>query len=175
VKYFIRIFEGRLNRQNYDVGSLLLLGIPFLCFLLFFGSLFSTPGALALVLINPYDTAQLQNPALQSENLQKIITGLETSPINMAAGVILTLYMLITLPINVAFQVRRLHDMNQSGWLLLLNIVPFVGYVFPLYVTFFPGTNGPNKYGPQPLPRTNIPEDILKLAPKINASATIGI
>ena len=97
------------------------------------------------------------------------------SPINITAEVILTIYMLITLPINIAFQVRRLHDMNQSGWLLLLNLVPFVGYVFPLYVTFFPGTEGTNKYGSKPQARIHVMEDILLFSPKINTSATITI
>jgi uncharacterized membrane protein YhaH (DUF805 family) len=164
--YFIRIFEGRLNRQNYGAGSLLLLGVPFICFLLFFGSILSTPGALSLVLINPYDIEQMQQPIMKVDSIDKIIVALQSSPLNITAGIILTIYMLITLPINIAFQVRRLHDMNNSGWLLLLNVIPFVSYLFPFYVTFFPGTEGENKFGPKPISRINIKEDILKLSPK---------
>jgi hypothetical protein len=41
---------------------------------------------------------------------------------------------------------KRLHDMNQSGWLQLLCIIPFVH----LWLLFGPGTEGPNQYGSQP-------------------------
>ncbi|WP_295476229.1 DUF805 domain-containing protein [uncultured Pseudomonas sp.] len=55
-----------------------------------------------------------------------------------------------TLPIGV----QRLHDMGWSGWLLLLNLVPFVGSLFPLVMMFMPGTRGPNRYGPPPPPNS---------------------
>jgi len=50
----------------------------------------------------------------------------------------------------VAVAVRRLHDMNWSGWWYLLAFVPFVSLV--LFVGFmFRGTVGPNRFGPDPL------------------------
>jgi uncharacterized membrane protein YhaH (DUF805 family) len=41
---------------------------------------------------------------------------------------------------------RRLHDINLSGWLSLLLIVPGM----QLFLLFMPGTKGPNKYGSSP-------------------------
>lgn len=51
-------------------------------------------------------------------------------------------------PVNV----RRLHDTNRSGWLLLIGVVPILGSI-ALFVIMgcMKGTDGPNKYGPDPL------------------------
>lgn len=46
--------------------------------------------------------------------------------------------------------VKRLHDLNKSGWLILLLFVPIVGWVFALYMLFADGTVGPNQYGEDP-------------------------
>lgn len=161
--YLKRMFQGRLNRQNYSLGSLLLIGVPLVCFAIFFGSVLSSSGALSWLLINPFDANQLHSATIQSENIEKSLTDLHTSELNRIILIVLVVYMFLTLPINLAMQIRRLHDMNNSGWLLLFNIVPFVGYLFPFYITFFPGTNGENKYGPKPVARTNVREDILML------------
>ena len=88
---------------------------------------------------------------------------MENSLLNKILLLFVTLYSLITLPATLGLQVRRLHDLNNSGWLFLLNLIPFVSYFFPFYIAFFPGTNGDNKYGPKPLPRINIRNDILTL------------
>lgn len=50
----------------------------------------------------------------------------------------------------VALSVRRLHDLNRNGWLLLIAFIPFIGFFFSLYMIFAPGTTGSNNYGPAP-------------------------
>ena len=45
---------------------------------------------------------------------------------------------------------RRLNDMNQSGWLGLIMIIPFVNFLFLLVLLFAPGSQGSNRYGPRP-------------------------
>jgi uncharacterized membrane protein YhaH (DUF805 family) len=47
---------------------------------------------------------------------------------------------------------RRLNDLNQSGWLSLLLIVPLVNFFFGLFMLIAPGTRGSNNYGPAPTP-----------------------
>jgi len=42
--------------------------------------------------------------------------------------------------------IKRLHDINMSGWFILLNFIPLFGVLFGLYVTLKPGTKGPNKF-----------------------------
>ncbi|MBS0308445.1 MAG: DUF805 domain-containing protein [Proteobacteria bacterium] len=46
---------------------------------------------------------------------------------------------------------RRLNDLDQSGWLSLLSLVPLVNAIFGLYLIFAPGTKGSNSYGPPPV------------------------
>ncbi len=43
--------------------------------------------------------------------------------------------------------VRRLHDMNESGWYFLLAIIPLAGLAVALPMLFKKGTDGKNKYG----------------------------
>jgi uncharacterized membrane protein YhaH (DUF805 family) len=45
---------------------------------------------------------------------------------------------------------RRFHDIEQSGWMSLLVIVPVVGALTPFAMLFMRGTEGANTYGPPP-------------------------
>ncbi|WP_426205622.1 DUF805 domain-containing protein [Pseudomonas sp. TWP3-1] len=56
--------------------------------------------------------------------------------------------------VNIMISVQRLHDIGWSGWLWLLNLVPFVGSFFPLVMMVVPGTTGANRYGPPPPPNS---------------------
>ena len=64
------------------------------------------------------------------------------------------LRLVLLLP-SLSVQVRRLHDMNRSAWwlLLLLPVPPIIiiGAPVLLIMSAFPGTPGPNRYGPNPL------------------------
>ncbi len=56
---------------------------------------------------------------------------------------------MILLP-NLAVTVRRLHDLDKSGWWVLICLIPLVGLVVLIYWFIQPGTSGPNRYGPEP-------------------------
>ncbi len=84
----------------------------------------------------------------------------ETGEMGVAGYVIfglLGLYALgIILP-SIALFIRRLHDINQTGWiylgLVLLGFVPLIGLlasIAQIVIACIPGTVGPNKYGPDP-------------------------
>src|SRR5690348_2945671 len=51
---------------------------------------------------------------------------------------------------SVGFMVRRLHDMDKSGWWSLLILVPLVNLIFWLFLIFAPGTIGENRFGAPP-------------------------
>lgn len=51
--------------------------------------------------------------------------------------------------------IRRLHDLNASGWYVLLTFVPF-GQFLILWLMFKEGTQGSNKYGEEPKYRETI-------------------
>jgi uncharacterized membrane protein YhaH (DUF805 family) len=43
--------------------------------------------------------------------------------------------------------VRRMHDSGKSGWMLLLGLIPFVGWVIAVILLVLPGTPGQNRFG----------------------------
>jgi len=53
---------------------------------------------------------------------------------------------------SIAVAIRRLHDTDKSGWMLLLGLIPFVGFIILLVFYIQEGTAGPNKYGTGPEP-----------------------
>ena len=52
---------------------------------------------------------------------------------------------------NIMLMIRRLHDLNKSGWFALLAIVPVVGMIFSIYLFCAAGQVGWNQYGADPL------------------------
>lgn len=48
--------------------------------------------------------------------------------------------------------IQRLHDLNKTGWMSLLAIVPFANIYLMVLVIFFKGTEGRNNYGLQTPP-----------------------
>ena len=56
--------------------------------------------------------------------------------------------------VSIQFSVQRLHDLGWSGWLWLINLVPFVGSIFPFVLFIAPGNAGANRYGPPPPPNS---------------------
>jgi uncharacterized membrane protein YhaH (DUF805 family) len=66
-------------------------------------------------------------------------------------------YLGVLLPL-ISVLVRRFHDRNMSGWwvlgLIVLGAVPFVGFlasIATLVITVLKGTDGDNRFGPDPL------------------------
>lgn len=49
--------------------------------------------------------------------------------------------------VTICISIRRLHDLNRSGWLVLLVFVPIIGVLFMLYLYFTKGDLGANRYG----------------------------
>lgn len=77
------------------------------------------------------------------------------STTGLIIGAILACFLFIGfLIVSILFSVQRLHDIGWSGWLWLLNLVPFVGSFFPLVIMVVPGNTGANRYGPPPPPNS---------------------
>ncbi|MCY1672312.1 DUF805 domain-containing protein [Novosphingobium sp. SL115] len=67
-----------------------------------------------------------------------------------AGGWIGGLLWLISIVPGLAVTIRRLHDQDRSGWLLLLWLIPFLGWFAILVLMCLDGTRGPNRFGPDP-------------------------
>lgn len=52
---------------------------------------------------------------------------------------------------NIMLMTRRLHDLNKSGYFVLIALIPVIGFLFSIYLFFAPGQIGWNQYGADPL------------------------
>lgn len=86
----------------------------------------------------------------------------------MVAGLCLTILDLVMFPYHewgplsslfsiaffvpgLAVSVRRLHDIDRSGWWLLIGLVPLIGLILLIIWFTRKGTTGDNRFGPDPL------------------------
>jgi uncharacterized membrane protein YhaH (DUF805 family) len=74
----------------------------------------------------------------------------ENRTIGTIFGSIVVLYFLASIVPTLAVTVRRLHDVDKSGWWYFISFIPFVGPIWLLILTCTDGTPGPNQYGPDP-------------------------
>ena len=58
-------------------------------------------------------------------------------------------YFFIFIP-SLAVLVRRLHDVGKSGWFILISLIPLIGAIWLLVLTFTDSDTGDNAYGPNP-------------------------
>jgi uncharacterized membrane protein YhaH (DUF805 family) len=62
-----------------------------------------------------------------------------------------TIFDLITILPSLAVGARRLHDIDRTGWWLLL-LLTVIGSILLIVWFCFKGTPGANRFGPDPLP-----------------------
>lgn len=62
-------------------------------------------------------------------------------------GLISGLYALAMLLPYLGLAIRRLHDINRSGFWILINLVPVLGTIYLLYLFAKKGDPGVNEYG----------------------------
>ena len=64
--------------------------------------------------------------------------------------IIETIVTLLLLLPSLAVGARRLHDIDRTGWWLLLALVPLIGWIALLVMLVQPGTRDANRYGDDP-------------------------
>lgn len=75
-------------------------------------------------------------------------------------GIASIITMVVLIIPMLAGQVKRWHDHDKSGWWILINLIPIIGPIWSLVmVGFLRGTEGPNRFGPDPLnPNAGYPQ-----------------
>jgi uncharacterized membrane protein YhaH (DUF805 family) len=118
-------FEGRSRRMEYWMFYLftLLLGLGFMLVL----------GIVALL---------LYTMGLSENAMMTVIIPL------YFIGFLLSLALVVP---SLAVAVRRFHDQDKSGWMVLLALIPFVGGIIFIVFMCLEGTRGPNRFGPDPV------------------------
>jgi len=70
------------------------------------------------------------------------------SSLSGPSALVVWAFSLFLIYLNIVLVVRRLHDLNKSGWMGLLLFIPVVQFFFMIYLLLASGTAGPNEYGP---------------------------
>jgi uncharacterized membrane protein YhaH (DUF805 family) len=127
-------FEGRIPRKTFWLAYLIMLVISWiLMFILtaIFGvSLFASP--------DPTLTPEAQ----LAQSMEQM----------SALAIPFTILILVTLWPALAIYTKRWHDRNKSGWWTLIILIPIVGPIwFLIEQGFLRGTEGPNRFGPDPI------------------------
>ncbi len=126
-------FQGRTRRSHFWIGLILLWIVESIIWSFSFGSVMTS----AALRGNPFAIANAMS----------------------GMGLIGGLFFLALLWPSLAIQVKRWHDRDKSGWMVLINLIPIVGFFWTFIECggggggggdFLDGTQGPNKFGPSP-------------------------
>lgn len=147
--YLSSLFHGRVNRRNYLIFvAILLLLVTCVGFLIY------------LSLIPTYSMlANIDKPNQSPVEFNKTFITI----FGYVIQYILIPLMFMVFVFDISMQVRRLHDINLSGWFCLVRFIPFIGDIFELFLICWPGTKGENGFGSEPQPRVSFKHDLLKL------------
>jgi uncharacterized membrane protein YhaH (DUF805 family) len=78
----------------------------------------------------------------------------EPAPMSLASQVVAGLGAVLSLLLMwpwFAIAVKRFHDRDQSGWWSIVGLVPLIGMIVMIVVGCLKGTDGENRFGPDPL------------------------
>lgn len=112
-------FKGRLNRKTFLIQSLIV-GLV----------------QLANVLIISY----VQKTLLATTDTGTALMSLPISLLSLGVSISVMVFM-------ISITIRRWHDLGQSGWWTLLNLIPLVNFGLWIYMICKKGDSGNNKYG----------------------------
>ena len=65
-------------------------------------------------------------------------------------GLLSGIYALAIIIPTLAVSVRRLHDIDRTGWWVLIHLVPVIGSIVLLVFAVLDGTPGENRFGSNP-------------------------
>lgn len=73
---------------------------------------------------------------------------------SLGGGTLVTVVGIILLLLVFVFVfsvfVRRLHDLDKSGWLTLLALIPLINALLGIILILWPGSHEPNRFGSPP-------------------------
>jgi uncharacterized membrane protein YhaH (DUF805 family) len=78
-------------------------------------------------------------------------SGLDYTIFATSTGLFYSVFALAVFLPSLAVAIRRLHDLDRSGWWILISLIPIVGGIVLIVWFCSPGIPGPNRFGPDPL------------------------
>lgn len=118
-------FNGRSRRSEYWLASVM----NWIIFMVFY-----------LVIYVPM--------IVDMQNYGKL--SVTTSVLMFVFALLMFAYCIAVFVPSLAMSVRRLHDTGQSGWFLLLNLIPCVGGIIIFVFSLLDSQPGTNQYGHNP-------------------------
>ena len=91
-----------------------------------------------------------------------------------AATIIFYLLGLVYIWSLIAIQVKRWHDRDKSGWWILINFIPIIGFWAFIENGFLPGTEGKNRFGEDPLERSTSNKEEITASEEATSEITDG-
>lgn len=76
--------------------------------------------------------------------------------VDQSLSILNIIYSLAVFIPSLAVAIRRLHDVNKSGWMYLLVLLPIIGWIWLFVLSVSNGTVGENKYGLDPKEETDV-------------------
>jgi uncharacterized membrane protein YhaH (DUF805 family) len=116
-------FSGRSQRQEYWLFTLFVFMVVVV-------------GLILALVLGGFENSQYGKPAVPTVTL-------------FLLAMIGLFYLAIIIPM-LAVTVRRFHDQDYSGWMVLLNFIPYIGGLIVFVFMCMEGTRGPNRFGPDP-------------------------
>lgn len=71
-------------------------------------------------------------------------------PLVSVVMIAMFIWAIATIIPSLAVTFRRLHDTDHSAWWILIGLVPIIGGLVLLYFYLIEGTQGANRFGPDP-------------------------
>ena len=71
----------------------------------------------------------------------------------LGLGFLNVIYSLVVMIPGMAVNIRRLHDIGKSGWMVLIVLIPCIGAFWLLYLMVQDSSPLDNEYGPSPKPK----------------------
>ena len=68
----------------------------------------------------------------------------------MYNGISAIIVLILFIP-AISVSVRRLHDINKSGWFVFISVIPYLGWIILAIMLIGKGNLGKNKFGKYPL------------------------
>jgi uncharacterized membrane protein YhaH (DUF805 family) len=120
--FFKKPYSGRLGPVQYLIGFLLSLGAVILG--LSFITAFKAP-------------------------LSGLTINLSVVVVFLILTIFAVVFFTLSLYITWGLMIRRWHDVGCSGWMALLNLIPYVNILSIIILFFVPGKKDSNEYGSQ--------------------------
>ena len=79
--------------------------------------------------------------------LVNILTTIIDSGSSNHLVLLINIVALVLLFPGIGISIRRLHDVDRSGWWLFIFLVPIFGFILLLVWACTKGTTGPNRFG----------------------------